>query len=257
MTLRGLNAPVFRSDYGACEPAMARYRDAGTQRALALGNRGPLRFEADGALPREIRDAYSRCGFYVFTSVLGADELEDLGDGVEARQRGTAGDGRGFSVVMAVAGRLLGGWSGRLGCGLGAKLCQAVCALANDHVAGRQALAHLDHLVIHRAGLNVLLLVDVAVFDVDEHPWSVLQHRRFGHDDGVLCFAKNDGQLHVRAFSQEAVRVVRRDLKVSRALVGVDRRADEPDLAGQRPVRFGIEADTDISLRNLRQPRQQ
>ena len=78
MTLRGLNAPVFRSDYGACEPAMARYRDAGTQRALALGNRGPLRFEADGALPREIRDAYSRCGFYVFTSVLGADELEDL-----------------------------------------------------------------------------------------------------------------------------------------------------------------------------------
>jgi hypothetical protein len=76
--LRGLNAPVFRADYGAEEPAMEGYREEGTERALALGNRGPLRFEANGALAPEIRDAYSRCGFYVFEGVLGEDELLDL-----------------------------------------------------------------------------------------------------------------------------------------------------------------------------------
>lgn len=78
MTLRGLAAPVFSADYGADEPALARYREEGTRRALALGNRGPLRFEANGALAKEIRDAYSRCGFYVLTGVLGEQELADL-----------------------------------------------------------------------------------------------------------------------------------------------------------------------------------
>jgi hypothetical protein len=76
--LRGLNAPVFQTDYGADEPAMALYREQGARRALALGNRGPLRFETNGDLAREICDAYSRCGFYVFTGLLGDDELLDL-----------------------------------------------------------------------------------------------------------------------------------------------------------------------------------
>jgi hypothetical protein len=78
MTLHGLAAPVFRSDYGANEPAMARYREEGTRRALALGNRGPLHFTPDGALAPEIRAAYSRCGFYVFEGLLGEEELADL-----------------------------------------------------------------------------------------------------------------------------------------------------------------------------------
>ena len=36
------------ADYGSEEPAMVRYRDEGTRRALALGNRGPMRFDANG-----------------------------------------------------------------------------------------------------------------------------------------------------------------------------------------------------------------
>jgi hypothetical protein len=78
MSLRGLNAPVFAADYGADEPAMTRYREDGTRRALALGNRGPIRFDANGDLARDVRDAYARCGFYVFESVLGEEELADL-----------------------------------------------------------------------------------------------------------------------------------------------------------------------------------
>jgi hypothetical protein len=64
--------------YGEEEAAMARYRAEGEQRAAALGNRGPIRFDADGALAADILEAYRRCGFYVFTGVLGAEELADI-----------------------------------------------------------------------------------------------------------------------------------------------------------------------------------
>lgn len=73
---------VAPGDYGADEPAMARYREAGTQRALALDNRGPLRFDADGRLEPAILDAYWRHGFYVFEGVLGDAELTDIEDDV-------------------------------------------------------------------------------------------------------------------------------------------------------------------------------
>ncbi len=66
------------SNYGTHETAMRRYLAEGTERAMALGNRGPIRFEADGRLHPQIREAYERCGFYVFTGVVGADELADL-----------------------------------------------------------------------------------------------------------------------------------------------------------------------------------
>jgi ectoine hydroxylase-related dioxygenase (phytanoyl-CoA dioxygenase family) len=65
-------------DYGDDEPAMARYRAEGEERARALGNRGPLRLDADGDLDPAIREAYERCGFYVFEGVLGSDELADI-----------------------------------------------------------------------------------------------------------------------------------------------------------------------------------
>ncbi|MEQ8486529.1 MAG: phytanoyl-CoA dioxygenase family protein [Pseudomonadales bacterium] len=64
--------------YGADQAAMERYRAEGTARALALGNRGPIRFDADGGLDPAILDAYRQHGFYVFEGVLGDDELEDL-----------------------------------------------------------------------------------------------------------------------------------------------------------------------------------
>ena len=65
-------------DYGADQDAMQRYRREGEERAMQLGNRGPLRFDRNGKLDREIADAYSRCGFYIFEGLLGADELADI-----------------------------------------------------------------------------------------------------------------------------------------------------------------------------------
>ncbi len=71
-----INAPNV--GYGPAEVAMARYRAEGTRRALVLGNRGPIRFDAQGRLEPEILDAYWRHGFYIFESVLGDAELDDL-----------------------------------------------------------------------------------------------------------------------------------------------------------------------------------
>ena len=57
-------------DYGDAEEAMVRYRRDGEARAAALGNRGPIRFTADGALDPAIIEAYDRTGFYIFEGVL-------------------------------------------------------------------------------------------------------------------------------------------------------------------------------------------
>ncbi len=64
--------------YGVHESAMQTYLRDGAQRAAALDNRGPIRFDAEGSLHREIREAYSRCGFYVFTGAIDAAECAEL-----------------------------------------------------------------------------------------------------------------------------------------------------------------------------------
>ncbi len=64
--------------YGDDAAAMRRYLIEGQNRALTLENRGPIRFEPDGGLAQDIREAYSRFGFYVFTGVLESAELADL-----------------------------------------------------------------------------------------------------------------------------------------------------------------------------------
>lgn len=64
--------------YGSEEMAMQAYLRDGERRAFALGNRGPIRFDANGTLAKDILDAYWRCGFYVFESVLKAEELADI-----------------------------------------------------------------------------------------------------------------------------------------------------------------------------------
>ncbi len=69
---------VPRVDYGTEEAAMKRYREDGERRAAALGNRGPIRFDAHGKLDPAIVEAYSRCGFYIFEGVLRQDELDDI-----------------------------------------------------------------------------------------------------------------------------------------------------------------------------------
>ncbi|MGO8914522.1 MAG: phytanoyl-CoA dioxygenase family protein [Stellaceae bacterium] len=65
-------------DYGEEETAMQAYLQAGERRAHALGNRGPIRFTAEGRVHPDILDAYWRCGFYVFEGVLRPEELVDL-----------------------------------------------------------------------------------------------------------------------------------------------------------------------------------
>ena len=58
--------------------AMAEYTAEGESRARAIGNRGPIRFDAPGQLAQDILDAYWRHGFYVFENVIGAEELAEL-----------------------------------------------------------------------------------------------------------------------------------------------------------------------------------
>jgi hypothetical protein len=69
---------VRAADYGAEEPAMQAYLEEGARRAFALGNRGPIRFTADGKVHPDILAAYWRCGFYVFENVLRPEELADI-----------------------------------------------------------------------------------------------------------------------------------------------------------------------------------
>ena len=62
----------------APETSMGAYFESGAARARALGNRGPLRFDADGGLAAEIVEAYERVGFYVFEGVIEGRELAEL-----------------------------------------------------------------------------------------------------------------------------------------------------------------------------------
>ncbi len=64
--------------YGEHEASMQRYLALGAENAANLGNRGPIRFDAEGRLHPEITSAYSRCGFYVFTDVIVPAELDEL-----------------------------------------------------------------------------------------------------------------------------------------------------------------------------------
>ena len=58
-----VNLPLMEApavDYGPDEAEMVRYRAEGTERALALDNRGPVRFDDDGGWSPTILDAYAR-----------------------------------------------------------------------------------------------------------------------------------------------------------------------------------------------------
>jgi hypothetical protein len=67
---------------------MQDYLCAGADKAAALGNRGPIRFSADGALHADIVEAYWRCGFYIFEGVLAAAELADIEADLKAQVLG-------------------------------------------------------------------------------------------------------------------------------------------------------------------------
>ena len=58
--------------------AMEGYIAEGKARAIALGNRGPLRLDDAGKLHPDILDAYWEHGFYVFEGVVDSAEIEEL-----------------------------------------------------------------------------------------------------------------------------------------------------------------------------------
>ncbi|NKC00188.1 MAG: hypothetical protein GKR90_17110 [Pseudomonadales bacterium] len=60
------------------EASWEEYCATGRARAIALGNRGPMKFDASGRLHRDIIDAYNANGFYVFTGVLDQQEIDEL-----------------------------------------------------------------------------------------------------------------------------------------------------------------------------------
>lgn len=66
------------ASYGDRTEAMRDYYAAGEARAMTLGNRGPLRFGADGRLAPDLVEAYQRVGFYVFEGAIAQDELAEL-----------------------------------------------------------------------------------------------------------------------------------------------------------------------------------
>lgn len=70
--------------YGDQAEAMRAYLIEGERKALVMPNRGPIRFDEQGRLAQDILDAYSEFGFYVFTGVLGEDELADIRADLEA-----------------------------------------------------------------------------------------------------------------------------------------------------------------------------
>jgi len=74
--------------YGEDADAVREYLTQGQARALALPNRGALRFDADGNVHSDILEAYAKYGFYVFENAISPDELADLqSDMAEMRTR--------------------------------------------------------------------------------------------------------------------------------------------------------------------------
>ena len=75
-TTKSINACA--AHYGENEEAMRQYLIDGEKRAAEFGNRGLLRFDANGELDTEIQAAYAQHGFYIFEGVIQEQELAEL-----------------------------------------------------------------------------------------------------------------------------------------------------------------------------------
>jgi len=71
---------VTAADHAA---GMADYIRRGTQLAHSIGNRGPIRFDADGNLHPDILTAYWQHGFYIFEGIIESSEIYQLRDDVD------------------------------------------------------------------------------------------------------------------------------------------------------------------------------
>jgi len=66
---------------------LRQYQEHGAAKALQLGNRGPLKLDAQGRLDSNILDQYKAHGFYVFEGVLDNQELSELEADIQAIQK--------------------------------------------------------------------------------------------------------------------------------------------------------------------------
>jgi ectoine hydroxylase-related dioxygenase (phytanoyl-CoA dioxygenase family) len=73
-------ATVTKSELTRAKHAegMAAYRQEGMRLAREIGNRGPVRFDANGRLHPDILSAYWKHGFYIFEGVIGEEEVAEL-----------------------------------------------------------------------------------------------------------------------------------------------------------------------------------
>lgn len=73
-TAETTSAPTAREHAAGLEA----YVSDGTREAMRLGNRGPVRFDANGKLHPDILEAYWTHGFYVFEGVIEDAEIREL-----------------------------------------------------------------------------------------------------------------------------------------------------------------------------------
>ncbi len=64
--------------YGDEAEEVRAYLTEGQAKALALPNRGPLKFDADGNIHPDILSAYHEYGFFIFENAISAEELSEL-----------------------------------------------------------------------------------------------------------------------------------------------------------------------------------
>lgn len=58
--------------------SLIEYTEGGVQRAAAIGNRGPVRYDENGKLHPDILAKYWQHGYYIFEGVIDADEIAEL-----------------------------------------------------------------------------------------------------------------------------------------------------------------------------------
>lgn len=141
--------------YGAEEAAMQAYRQAGAERAMGLGNRGPIRFKADGTLADDILEAYWRVGFYVFEGVIAPEELAEIERDIEeikARlpvHEGSPVDAQGRPALAADCKAPVLNWSKPLGDPMG----------GTDKAAGRHPVKMYEPTAAEDAPSEIVYLM--------------------------------------------------------------------------------------------------
>ena len=170
-------------DYGSEEAAMQAYLQEGERRAFALGNRGPVRYTADGRIDPAILDAYWAQGFYVFEGVLKPDELADLEADFKSimdrlpSEKGSAVDAKGRPALAADCKAPTLFWSKPLGDPFG----------GTDAAGGRHPVKMFEPKAAADAPKDVVYLI------LGSLQFSEAALRAYGHPDLLAVAAAING----------------------------------------------------------------